>query len=206
MLENNICKVSILFSNQQASMIQDDELMDAEPTLQLEGKKIFAFVSPKGEVDKVEASSYIPGLSGMDELREMVEDWFVRLPNETVKVGDNWRVDIIKMGMSKEGEAPEVEGWIDFKLKKIEEKNGIKIAELEGKTHYDINKAMQFGKMLAEGKGEIKSKIAIDGGYIVECKRKMDLKGKMVGVDPISGKESESDVAVTQYFECKLQK
>jgi hypothetical protein len=65
---------------------------------------------------------------------------------------------------------------------------------------------MQFGKMLAEGKGEIKSKIAIEGGYIVECKRKMDLKGKMVGVDPISGKESESDVAVTQYFECKLQK
>ena len=206
MMEGNICKVSLLFSNQDASMIRDDELMDYEPEVKLEGKTVFAFVKTNGEVTNAEASSYIPGLGSMDELKEMLEDWFVRLPDEKVKVGQEWRIDIVKKGVSQEGEPPEIEGWIDFKLKKIGEKDGIAIAELEGKIYYDINRAMQFGKLLAEGKGEIKSKIAIEGGYIVECKRKMDVKGKMVGIDPVTGKESESKTAITHYFECKLQK
>lgn len=205
MMADSICKVSLLFSNQDASMVQDDELMDYEPEIGFEGKKIFAFVNPKGEVTNVEADSYIPGLGSMDELKEIIEDWFLRLPDGNVKVGDEWRTEIVKKGTSQEGEPPEVEGWIDFKLKKIEEKNGIATAEIEGKTHYDFNKAMQFGKLLAEGKGDIKTKIAIEGGYVLECKRKMNIKGKMVGVDPITGKESESEMAMTTYFECKLK-
>ena len=206
MTEGNICKVSLLFTNEAASMLQDDELMDYEPEVKLEGKTVYAYVNTKGEVTNVEADSYIPGLGSMDELKEMIEDWFLRLPDEKVKVGQEWRTDVIKMGMSQEGETPEVEGWIDFKLKKIEVKDGIKIAEIEGKTHYDVNKAMQFGKLLAEGNGKIKTKIAIEGGYIIECKRKIDIKGKMVGVDPISGKKDESKMAMTHYFECKMQK
>lgn len=206
MMEDNICKVSLLFSNQSASMLRDDKLMDYEPEVKLEGKTVFAFVNTKGEVEKVEAGSYIPGLEGNDALKEMLEDWFVRLPEDKVKVGQEWRIDVVKRGVSQEGEPPEVEGWIDFKLKKIKVKDGIAIAEIEGKSRYDINKAMQFGRLLAEGKGETKTKIAVEGGYIVECKRKVDIKGKMVGVDPVSGKESESEMAITRYFECKLQK
>ena len=206
MTEGNICKVSLKFSNEAASMLRDDELMDYEPEVKLDGKTVYAYVNTKGEVTNVEADSYIPGLGSMDELKEMLEDWFVRLPDEKVKVGQEWRTDIKKMGMSQEGEPPEVEGWIDFKLKKIKVKDGIKIAEIEGKTHYNVNKAMQFGKLLAEGNGKIKTKIAIEGGYIIECKRKIDIKGKMVGIDPISGKKDESKMAMTHYFECKMQK
>jgi hypothetical protein len=206
MMEGDIFKVSLSFSNEDASLVQDDQLMDYEPDVKLEGKEVFAFVNAKGEVSKVEASSHIPGLSSMDELREMIEDWFVRLPDTSVQVDQDWRIDIVKRGASQENQPPEVEGWIDFRLKKLEEKNGITIAEIEGKTYYDINKAMQFGKVVAEGKGDIKSKIAVEGGYIIECKRKMDIKGKMIGIDPITGKASESKLAMTQYFECKLQK
>ncbi len=206
MMEGNICKVSLSFSNQKASMLKDDELMDYESEVKLEGKTVFAFVNTNGEVEKVEAGSYIPGLESNDALKEMVEDWFVRLPDDKVKVGQEWRIDVVKKGTSQEDESPEVEGWIDFKLKKIKVKDGIAIAEIEGKFHYSINKAMLFGKLLAEGKGEIKTKIAVEGGYVIECKRKMDIKGKMVGVDPVSGKESESEMAITHYFECKLQK
>ena len=206
MMEGDICKVSLLFTNEVASMLQDDELMDYEPEVKLEGKTVYAYVNTKGEVTNAEAASYIPGLGSMDELKEMLEDWFVHLPDEKVKVGQEWRTEVMKKGVSQEGEPPEVEGWIDFKLKKIEVKDGITIAEIEGKTHYDVNKAMQFGKLLAEGNGKIKTKIAIAGGYIIECKRKMDIKGKMVRVDPISGKKDESKMAMTQYFECKMQK
>ena len=206
MTEDGDFKVALSFSEEDASLLRDGELEDYEPQIKLGGKTVYAFVNAKSEVSKAEAASYIPGLSGEEELRELIEDWFVRLPDAEVAVGQEWRIDIVKMGISQEGEEPEVKGYTDFKLKKVEEKNGLMIAEIEGKTHIDINKAMPFGRVIAEGKGEIKTKIALEGGYIIECKRKMDMKGKMVGKDPITGKESESKIAMTQYFECKAEK
>lgn len=204
--EDGYYKVALSFSKETASMFRDGELEDYELPVKLGNKTIYAFVNTKSEVEKAEAASHIPGLSTEDEFRELIEDWFVRLPDAEVTVGEEWRIDIVKMGMSQEGEEPEVKGYTDFKLKKIEEKNGLMIAEIEGKTRIDINKPMQFGRVIAEGKGEIKTKIAVEGGYIIECKRKMDVKGKAVGKDPITGKESESKTAITQYFECKLEK
>ena len=204
-MENGLSKIALSFSDEDASLLRDGELEDYDPEIELEGKTIYAFVNSKGEVDKAEAASNIPGLSTADELRELVEDWFVRLPGEEVSVGQEWRIDFEKMGMSQEGEEPEVQGYTDFKLKKIEEKDGLLIAEIEGKTRMKINKAMFRGTLVAEGKGEVKTKIAVEGGYIIECKRKLDVKGKTVGEDPITGKESESKTAITQYFECKLK-
>jgi hypothetical protein len=205
-MEDGLSKISLSFGDEDASLLRDGELEDYDPEIKLEGKTIYAFVDSKGEVSKAEAASNIPGLSAADELRELVEDWFVRLPGEKVTVGQEWRIDFEKMGMSQEGEEPEVKGYTDFKLKKVQEKNGIMIAEIEGKTRMKINKTMYQGTLVAEGKGEVKTKIAIDGGYVIECKRKMDVKGKTVGKDPITGKESESKTAITQYFECKLKK
>jgi hypothetical protein len=204
--EDAISKIALSFSDEDASLLRDGELEDYEPEIKLEGKTIYAFVNSKGEVNKAEAASNIPGLTGADELRELVEDWFVRLPGEEVAVGQEWRIDIVKMGTSQEGEEPEIKGYTDFKLKKIEEKDGILIAVIEGKKRITINKAMYQGTLVAEGKGEIKTKIAIEGGYVIECKRKMDVKGKMRGKDLITGKESQSETAITQYFECKLKK
>ncbi len=205
-IDEDSYKIALSFTDEDASLFRDGELEDYEPPIKLENKTVYAFVNPNGEVTKAEAASSIPGLGGMDELREMIEDWFVRLPDEDVEVGQEWRIEILKMGMSQEGEEPEVKGYTDFKLKKIEEKDGLLIAEIEGKRFVNINRAMQFGRVVAEGKGEIKTKIAVDGGYIVECKRKMDVKGKMIGQDPLTGRESESKTAITQYFECKLEK
>lgn len=206
MMEDGNFKVALSFSDEDASLFRDGELEDYEPDIKLENKTVYAFVNSKNEVTKTEAASYIPGLSSEDELREMIEDWFVRLPDADIVVGTQWRTEILKMGISQEGEEPEVKGYTDFKLKKIEEKKGILIAEIEGKTRININKAMYRGTLVAKGKGEIKAKIALEGGYIIECKRKMDVKGKTKGKDPITGKESESEAAITQYFECKLKK
>lgn len=204
--EDGDFKVALSFREEHASLFRDGELEEYEPPVKLEDKTVYAFVNAKGEVKKAEAASYIPGLSTVDELREMIEDWFVRLPDAEVTVGQEWRIEIVKMGVSQEGEEPEVKGYTDFKLKKIEEKNGLVIAEIEGEIRININKAMQFGRVIAEGKGQIKAKIVVEGGYILECKRKMDVKGKTVGKDPITGKESESKTAMTQYFECKMEK
>lgn len=206
MTDDGRFKVALSFSDEKASLFRDGEMEDYEPDIELEGKTIYAFVTPKSEVTKAEAASYIPGLSSEDELRELIEDWFVRLPDADIVVGTEWRTKILKMGLSQEGEKPEIEGYTDFKLKKIEEKDGLMIAEIEGKTKIKINKAMFSGTLIAEGKGELKAKIALDGGYIIECKRKMDVKGKTMGKDPITGKESESKAALTQYFECKREK
>jgi hypothetical protein len=206
MSENGFRKVSLTFSNEDASLLRDDELMDYEPSVKLDGKTVYAYVNQKGEVERVESASYIPGLSGMDELRELLEDWFVRLPDTVVAIGQEWRTEILKKGIGGNEGEPEIKGWTDFKLKKIEVKDGVEVAEIEGKTYIEINKAEQFGRVIAEGKGEIKTKIAVAGGYIIECKRKMDVKGKMVGKDQITGKESESKTAMTDYFECKLQR
>ena len=52
----------------------------------------------------------------------------------------------------------------------------------------------------------IKAKVAVDGGYTIESKHEYATKGKLITDDPITGGEKESDVADTQYFECKLKK
>jgi hypothetical protein len=199
-------KVALSFSEEDASLFRDGALEEYDPPIKFEDKTVYAYVNSKGEVSKVEVASSIPGLGSKEELREIIEDWFVRLPDGEVTVGQEWRIDILKMGTSQEGEEPEVKGYTDFRLKKIEEKDGRLIAEIEGKRYVDINRAMQFGRVIAEGKGEIKTKIAVEGGYIIECKRKMNVKGMMLGQDPITGKESETKTAITQYFECKLEK
>ena len=204
-MEDGTSKVALSFSNEDASLFRDGEMEDYEPDIKLEGKTAYAFVNAKNEVLRAEAASYIPGLSGDEELREMIEDWFVRLPDADIVPGTEWRTKIERMGMSREGEDPEIKGYTDFKLKKIKEKNGMMIAEIEGKTRIDINKAMYNGVLVAKGEGEIKAKIALDGGYIIECERKMDVKGKTKGRDPLTGKESESETAITQYFECELK-
>ena len=205
-LEDGSYKIVLSFSEEDASLFRDGELEEYEPDIVLEGETAYVIVNSKGEVARADAASSIQGLSSEEELREMVEDWFIRLPDTEVAVGQEWRIEILKMGMAQEGEEPEVKGYTDFKLKKIEEKDGLLIAEIEGKRVVNINRAMQFGRVIAEGKGEVKTKIAVEGGYIIECKRKMDVKGTMVGQDPITGKESESKTAITQYFECKLEK
>jgi len=205
-LEDGSYKIALSFSEEDASLFRDGALEEYEPDVVLEGETAFVIVNSKGEVTRVDAASHIQGLSSEEELREMVEDWFIMLPDAEIEVGQEWRSDILKMGMAQEGEEPEVKGYTDFKLKKIKRKDGMLIAEIEGKRFVNVNRAMQFGRIIAEGKGEIKTKIAVEGGYIIECKRKMNVKGKMVGQDPLTGKESESKTAITQYFECKLEK
>ena len=206
MTEEDDIKLVLSFSEEKASILRGGALEDFEPDVKLEGETAYVIVDAKGNVMKADAASNIEGLSSEDELREMVEDWFVKLPDSAVGVGETWRIDILKKGLAQEGEEPELKGYIDFKLKKVEEKDGLLIAEIEGKKHVAINRTSQYGKLIAEGKGEIKTKIAVEGGYVVECKRKTNIKGTIVGQDPITGRESERKTAITEYFECELER
>jgi hypothetical protein len=192
-------RVSLDFIESSSSMIVDDDMQDWSPQMQLEGRSIIADVASNGEVVQVKPGGNIPGMRGVESLKEIAERGFMELPDTVKSVGDTWRVDIEEGTETKDGEEkePNVKGWADVTFKKIEKKSGIPVACLEYKAEVDIKMEMMNGK----GKQKGKYYIAIDGGYIVEMKAELEVKGK---VPSPNGKEI--DHAETNHFEMKLKK
>ncbi|MCK4235475.1 MAG: hypothetical protein KAX38_00050 [Candidatus Krumholzibacteria bacterium] len=199
-------KILLAFKKTKASRIMDDEIMDWEPPLKLEGKTIYAIVSPAGEVVEVDPGGFIPGMKKIADLKRVVDPWFIDLPDTLVKVGVSWTKEIIEKGDGGEGEEPGVKGEIVYTFKKIDKKKGIEVAVIEAKIKVNIHNVTPAGVMDAEGKGKGKAYVAIEGGYVVEGKTTVDIKGKMVKRDPLTGGEKETDMAMSQYLEIKLKK
>jgi hypothetical protein len=202
-MEGGAQKVQLEFTEVKSSMIVDDEMREWKPPLDLNGAIIIAEVSSDGEVLGVEPGGYIAGMRSEEDLEDIAELWFVKLPDTLVSVGETWREDIEEAGAG-ENAAPLVKGYIDYTLKKLEKKNGIAVATIEGKGTVAINRMTPQGVL--EGEAEIKGKmhIAIDGGFIVEGKGSSDMKGKIVNEDAPGDKET--DTAVTQSYKIKLKK
>ena len=83
----------------------------------------------------------------------------------------------------------------------MQKKKGIPVAVIEIETRLDINQRTPGGVLRGKAKGKGKYCIAVDGGYVVEGKSEFELKGTVVSDDG-----SETDTAVTRYYETKLKK
>lgn len=203
-LEDGNSQVSLAFSNLKASRMRDEELDATEPPLDLDGKTVRAIVTPKGDIEKVEAGGYIPGLRNVEQLEDIIGYWFVYLPDTLVNVGESWVHELLEPA-KEEGDPPTFKGSIEYVLKKVEEKKGKQVAVIEGKGTGEIYQSTGMGELNATVKITIKAKVAVDGGYTVESKHEYETKGKLVRQDYPTGEGKETDVADTRYFECKLK-
>ena len=203
-LENGNSVVTFTFNKLKASRMVDDELDAADPPIDLNGKTVRAVVTPRGEVETVEAGGYIPGLKNISQLEEIISMWFIDLPDSVVEVKGRWKKSYVEPS-EEEGAPPLFEAEIEYVLKKIEEKKGRQIAVIEGKGTGKIVRSVGVGRLEAKIKISVKAKVAVDGGYAIESKLEYATKGKLITDDSLTGGEKESDIADTQYFECKLK-
>ena len=201
-LENGNARMSVTFTKSSTKMMRMGDLIEQEPRVKPEGRTIKVEVDPKGEV--ITALGFIMGVKKGRALDNYMEKWFFELPEEPVGPGSTWTVPIDE----DEGEGDDVytlKGSSEFKLKKIEKKNGIMIAEIEGKAEVAIHSDSPQGIFDGKVKSSQKMYIAIEGGYIVEAESSNEIKGKMISADEY-GKETEHDVTRAESHKIKLKK
>jgi len=197
-------RVSLKFIKIKSSLVMGGQLQEWESPIKLEGADIRVFVSRAGKVVRFEPGRNIPGLRNVNDLRDDVDAWFVDLPDSTVAIGESWKREIVE-GIG-EGQEPEIKGEIVYTLKKIETKGNIEIAVVEGKGVLKMNSETPAGTLVADGKVDVKAQIAVPGGYIVELKQTVEIRGNTVAKDPLTDKETKRATAVTRYTEITLQK
>jgi len=197
-------RVSLKFIKIKSSLVMGGQLQEWESPIKLEGADIRVFVSRAGKVVRFEPGRNIPGLRNVNDLRDAVDTWFVDLPDSTVAIGESWKREIVE-GM-KEGQEPEIKGEVVYTLKKIETRGNIEIAAVEGKGVLKMNSETPAGTLVADGKVDVKAQIAVPGGYIVELKQTVEIRGNTVAKDPLTDKETKRETAVTRYTEITLQK
>jgi len=192
--------VTIKFIKFKGNMEYGDQMVDMDTGIMLEGREIDVVVSPNGKVVKIVPKGYIPGLMDPEGLKGLIGlgNFFPSLPDSEVSVGFSWRdEDVVKMEESGNSES------VEYELKKIYEKKGFKLAEIQGKVMsegvFTIKKATLEGR----GKGKVKNKVILDGCYLAKCNSTLDLKGVVTGKD---GGGEPKDFFITIYFECKLEK
>jgi len=195
--------VRFTFTNVTSSVVQGTQLVDWEPPLKLEGGFLEGTISPKGEVVEVHASKNVQGVHSTDQLADVIEPWFIDYPDTTIAVGKSWTKHVVK-GKKDEGK-PDIEGDVVYTLKKIETKDGVEVAVIEGKIKLDMNRPIGIGMLVAEGEGDVKATIAVAGGYVIELKQTVDISGETVVKDDLTEKVTKQETAATQYVECKLQ-
>jgi len=191
--------VDITINKVSGSVMRGERTMDYEPPLKLEGKKVTVLVSPRGEVLKVTPQGYIAGMKSLDQLKTVFEDLFPALPDSTLQVGSKWND---RREEKSESETSTMD--MEYKLKKIEDYKGIKVAVVEGKIKMTGMQQSPKGTIEGSGKGKLKAKLAVDGGYMTECKYHLDIKGTLVG--GAGGDEKSKEMLMSIYFRCKLKK
>ncbi len=202
-LENGNSRMSVTFTKSSTKMMRMGTLSEQDPRVKPEGRTIKVEVDPRGEV--IEALGFIMGVKKGRELDSYMEKWFFKLPEEAVGPGSTWTVPIDKESLGKDDEVYTVKGSGEFKLKKIEKKNGIMVARIEGKAEVEVHSESLRGIFDGKAKSKQKVYIAIDGGYIVEGEISTEVKGKLVSADEY-GKETENDVTTVESHKIKLEK
>ncbi len=202
-LENGNFRMSVTYTKSSTKMMRMGDLIEQEPRVKPEGRTIKVEVDSKGEV--ITALGFIMGVKKGRALDSYLEKWFFELPEEAVGPGSAWTVPIDETNEEGEDDVYTVKGSGEFKLKKIEKKNGIMVAEIEGKTEVNIHSESPQGVFDGTAKSKQKVYIAIEGGYIVEGENSTEIKGKMVGLDE-NGKEIENDITRVESDKIKLEK
>jgi len=202
-LDNGNFRMSVTFTKSSTKMMRMGNLIEQEPRVKPEGRTIKVEVDPRGEV--VEALGFIMGVKKGRALNSYMEMWFFELPEEAVSPGSTWTVPIDETSEEGEDEIYTVKGLGEFKLKKIEKKNGVMVAEIQGKAEVEIHSESKQGVFDGRSRSKHKIYIAVDGGYIVEGSSSDEIKGKMVSQDE-NGKEIENEVTRADSHEIKLEK
>ena len=202
-LENGNSRMSVTFTKSSTKMMRMGTLIEQDPRVKPEGRTIKVEVDPRGEV--IEALGFIMGVKKGRALDSYMKKWFFKLPEEAVGPGSTWTIPIDKDSPGKDGEVYKVKGLGEFKLKKIEKKNGIMVAEIEGKAEVEVHSENPQGIFDGKAKSKQKIYIALDGGYIVEGENSTEVKGKMISADEY-GKETENDVTTVESHKIKLEK
>ncbi len=202
-LESGNFRMSVAFTKSSTKMMRMGNLIEQEPRVKPEGRTVKVEVDGKGKIHEV--LGFIMGVKKGRELNNYLEKWFFELPEGEVGPGSTWTVPIDETSDEGEGEIYTVKGAGEFKLKKIEEKNGILTAEIEGETEVVIHSESQQGVFDGKAKSKQKVYIAIEGGYVVEGENSAEITGEMVGTDE-NGKETVYDVTRVETDEIKLQK
>jgi hypothetical protein len=201
-LDNGNARMSVTFTKSSTKMMRMGDLIEQEPRVKPEGRTIKVEVDPKGEV--IEALGFIMGVKKGRALDNYMEKWFFELPEEPVGKGSTWTVPIDEDAGEGE-EVYQLKGTGEFKVKKIEKKNGIMVAAIEGKSEVEIHSDSPQGIFDGKAKSDHKVYVAIEGGYIVEAETSSEVKGKMVSADQY-GKETENDVTRAESHKIKLEK
>ena len=197
-------RVDLKYGKMKSSLVMNGTLQEWAPPIKLEGCEIRAFVTRDGTVATFDPGKGIIGMSRKDDLRDFVDALFVRLPDSIVSVGGTWTEEIEEG--KKEGAEPEVKGTAVYTLKKIEKKGDVEIAYIEAKGNLKLNMEAAGGTLVADGKVDMKAQIAVAGGYIVELKQNIDVRGNFVAKDPLTDKETKRETYATNVTEIKLQK
>ncbi|MCK4537804.1 MAG: hypothetical protein KAV42_03295 [Candidatus Krumholzibacteria bacterium] len=181
--------------------------MDFDAPVKPEGRAVKVVVGADGR--PTEVAGFILGIKGSEALKGYVNNWFFDLPEGPVKKGSTWTVNVPREDEEKDEEkefVSDVKGTIDLELKKFDKKNDIEVAVIKFKGKLNIHNESEQGVMDGEAKSDGEVMVALDGGYIVEYKNSSEMKGKLVSLDELSGKESSSDVVQVRNTEKKLQK
>ena len=202
-LENENFRMSIAFTKSSTKMMRMGNLIEQEPDVKPEGRTIKVEVDSKGEV--ITALGFIMGVKKGRALDNYMGKWFFELPEETVGPGSTWTIPIDETSEEGEEDVYTVKGSGEFKLKKIEKKNGVMCAEIEGEAEVNIHSESPQGVFDGTARSKQKVYIAIEGGYIVEGENSTETRGKMVGLDE-NGKETENDVTKVESDKIKLEK
>jgi hypothetical protein len=204
MTEDGSSVMDYAFSDFKSSLVRGDEIMDWEFPVKLDGKTVILTLNRKSEIVDTKPRSHIPGIKSNEELRELLEDFFVELPDSEVTTGTSWSEDVVEAG--KEGEPPKLKGRVDYTLKKIEKKKGIEAALVEWKIEAVTYGTTASGRVEGKLKGKGKAHVALEGGYVIDLKLEIEDKKKIYEEDVLTGKEKEMEAAETHYFEIKLEK
>lgn len=180
------------------------EFQDFDGPVKPEGKTVRIVIDEMGKIEK--ATGYIIGIKRGKPLRNYVERWFFDLPEEPVRKESEWTREIPEEGEIIEEGDPELNGVIEYKLKKFEKKKGINVAVIKIKARLKVHQVTEAGVVdgVIESDGEVK--IAVEGGYVVESKLSVEMKGVLVSTDDFTGEETSRDIIQILYKEVKLEK
>ena len=202
-LENGNFRMSVTYTKSSTKMMRMGDLIEQAPRVKPEGRTIKVEVDPRGKV--VTALGFIMGVKKGRALDNYMEKWFFELPEEEVGPGSEWTVPIDETFEEAENDVYTITGTSKFELKKIEEKNGIMTACIEGESEVEIHSESAQGVFDGTAKAKHKVYVAIEGGYVVEGESSTEVKGKMIGLDE-NGKEIENEITRVDSEKVKLEK
>lgn len=184
------------------SMLRGGNLQEWSDPVQAQGRTLRVSVDERGEV--LDVLGVLPGLPRGRATRQYVEKWFFELPQQPVGKGSEWTIEIDERSAEDDADKYSITGSTEFELKKFGKKRGVAVAEIEGKSVIDIVTTGAQGVFEGRAESKIKIAVAVEGGYIVEMNRSVDIKGKLIDEDPITGRTEERNVTRVESDEVKL--